>query len=124
MVNQLIDELTPSAPDFQVREACDQLVSSISTLHLRIPIILVDQYFKRSAGDAIAACIVAWDACHSRSVRREMLPGRHDETFADPEHGRTIYLSPCKDIEIDGFISSSQRTLGSWKVSVLLEAYQ
>lgn len=25
-VNQLIDELTPSAPDFQLREACDQLV--------------------------------------------------------------------------------------------------
>jgi hypothetical protein len=29
-VNQLIDELTPSAPDFQLRDACDQLVSSIS----------------------------------------------------------------------------------------------
>jgi hypothetical protein len=27
MVNQFIDELTPSAPDFQLREACDQLVS-------------------------------------------------------------------------------------------------
>ncbi|KAH7913954.1 hypothetical protein BJ138DRAFT_1144840 [Hygrophoropsis aurantiaca] len=27
MVNQLIDELTPSAPDFQLREACDQLIS-------------------------------------------------------------------------------------------------
>ncbi|KDR82414.1 hypothetical protein GALMADRAFT_220413 [Galerina marginata CBS 339.88] len=26
-VNQLIDELTPSAPDFQLREACDQLLS-------------------------------------------------------------------------------------------------
>jgi hypothetical protein len=26
-VNQLIDELTPAAPDFQLREACDQLVS-------------------------------------------------------------------------------------------------
>ena len=28
MVSQLIDELTPSAPDFQLRDACDQLVSS------------------------------------------------------------------------------------------------
>lgn len=27
-VTQLIDELTPSAPDFQLRDACDQLVSS------------------------------------------------------------------------------------------------
>lgn len=27
-VNQLIDELTPSAPDFQLRDACDQIVSS------------------------------------------------------------------------------------------------
>lgn len=26
MVNQLIDELTPAAPDFQLRDACDQLV--------------------------------------------------------------------------------------------------
>jgi hypothetical protein len=30
MVNQLIDELTPSAPDFQLRDACDQLVSLIT----------------------------------------------------------------------------------------------
>ncbi|KAI0292680.1 hypothetical protein B0F90DRAFT_1920254 [Multifurca ochricompacta] len=29
-VNQLIDELTPSAPDFQLRDACDQLVSIMS----------------------------------------------------------------------------------------------
>lgn len=28
-VNQLIDELTPSAPDFQLRDACDQLVSCL-----------------------------------------------------------------------------------------------
>ncbi|KAJ7243744.1 hypothetical protein C8J57DRAFT_60548 [Mycena rebaudengoi] len=27
MVNQLIDELTPSAPDFQLRDACDQLLN-------------------------------------------------------------------------------------------------
>ncbi|KAF8558280.1 kinase-like protein [Imleria badia] len=27
MVNQLIDELTPSAPDFQLRDACDQLIT-------------------------------------------------------------------------------------------------
>lgn len=29
-VNELIDELTPAAPDFQLRDACDQLVSSSS----------------------------------------------------------------------------------------------
>ena len=29
-VNQLIDELTPSVPDFQLRDTCDQLVSSSS----------------------------------------------------------------------------------------------
>ncbi|KIM52300.1 hypothetical protein SCLCIDRAFT_1223881 [Scleroderma citrinum Foug A] len=29
MVTQLIDELTPSAPDFQLRDACDQLVNII-----------------------------------------------------------------------------------------------
>lgn len=27
LVNQLIDELTPSAPDFQLRDACDQLIN-------------------------------------------------------------------------------------------------
>lgn len=32
-VNQLIDELTPSAPDFQLRDACDQLVRK--TIQLR-----------------------------------------------------------------------------------------
>ncbi|KAF9005467.1 hypothetical protein BDQ17DRAFT_1353150 [Cyathus striatus] len=29
-VNQLIDELTPSAPDFQLREACDQLLAILN----------------------------------------------------------------------------------------------
>ncbi|TFK39077.1 hypothetical protein BDQ12DRAFT_630265 [Crucibulum laeve] len=29
-VNQLIDELTPSAPDFQLRDACDQLINIIA----------------------------------------------------------------------------------------------
>lgn len=28
LVNQIIDELTPSTPDFQLREACDQLVGT------------------------------------------------------------------------------------------------
>lgn len=36
MVNQLIDELTPSAPDFQLRDACDQLVSLFSTRFYRL----------------------------------------------------------------------------------------
>jgi hypothetical protein len=31
-VNLLIDELTPSAPDFQLRDACDQLVRPLSPL--------------------------------------------------------------------------------------------
>ena len=31
-VTQLIDELTPSAPDFQLRDACDQLVSACGRL--------------------------------------------------------------------------------------------
>ncbi|KAI6114307.1 hypothetical protein F5141DRAFT_1105796 [Pisolithus sp. B1] len=30
LVNQLIDELTPSAPDFQLRDACDQLINIMS----------------------------------------------------------------------------------------------
>jgi len=36
-VNLLIDELTPSAPDFQLRDACDQLVCSChdNTQHFR-----------------------------------------------------------------------------------------
>jgi hypothetical protein len=28
-VGQLLDELTPAAPDFQLRDACDQLVSGL-----------------------------------------------------------------------------------------------
>lgn len=41
-VNQLIDELTPSAPDFQLRDACDQLVSfsSRSTLSTTLPVLM------------------------------------------------------------------------------------
>ena len=36
-VNQLIDELTPSAPDFQLRDACDQLVSLSSLFRPHCP---------------------------------------------------------------------------------------
>lgn len=41
-VNQLIDELTPSAPDFQLRDACDQLVSfsSRSALSTTLPVLM------------------------------------------------------------------------------------
>lgn len=41
-VNQLIDELTPSAPDFQLRDACDQLVSLSSpfTPSTTLPVLM------------------------------------------------------------------------------------
>jgi len=72
MVNQLIDELTPSAPDFQLRDACDQLVSYGSQrLHVSSQ-AFIDKYFERSAGDAATARVVAWNACYSRSFRREV----------------------------------------------------
>ncbi len=35
-VTQLIDELTPSAPDFQLRDACDQLVSPLRDFALHV----------------------------------------------------------------------------------------
>jgi hypothetical protein len=35
-VNQIIDELTPSAPDFQLRDACDELVSPIISYSLLV----------------------------------------------------------------------------------------
>lgn len=39
-VNQLIDELTPSAPDFQLREACDQLLGiMIDTPEMQIQLV-------------------------------------------------------------------------------------
>lgn len=38
-VNQLIDELTPAAPDFQLQEACNQLVSIWFFPVMRYPLI-------------------------------------------------------------------------------------
>ena len=35
-VTQLIDELTPSAPDFQLRDACDQLVCILMILGVAV----------------------------------------------------------------------------------------
>ncbi len=40
-VNQLIDELTPSAPDFQLRDACDQLVCYDNSLDTTIILIII-----------------------------------------------------------------------------------
>ncbi|KAJ6602259.1 hypothetical protein B0H10DRAFT_2178892 [Mycena sp. CBHHK59/15] len=40
MVNQLIDELTPSAPDFQLRDACDQLLNIMTdTLEMQLQLV-------------------------------------------------------------------------------------
>jgi hypothetical protein len=41
MVNQLIDELTPSAPDFQLRDACDQLVSA-ECMQVNSTLLMID----------------------------------------------------------------------------------
>jgi hypothetical protein len=39
-VNQLIDELTPAAPDFQLQEACNQLVSVQTPLVVQPQLII------------------------------------------------------------------------------------
>lgn len=40
LVNQIIDELTPSTPDFQLREACDQLVG-ITLLFISLSLLTI-----------------------------------------------------------------------------------
>ena len=75
-VNQLIDELTPSAPDFQLRDACDQLVSSISYLFTGvspnadgIPKKIVGHPV-RGSRNAGSTGLSAWDACDPGSFGR------------------------------------------------------
>lgn len=77
MVNQLIDELTPSAPDFQLRDACDQLVSlfSLSTSGSDIPVVFLDQYHDRKSRYARAAGVFTWYVGNLGSTRRKVLQG-------------------------------------------------
>lgn len=68
-VNQLIDELTPSAPDFQLRDACDQLVSAarLKLSYRSDSLVTGVEYHCRNARDANAAGLFAWDASYSGS---------------------------------------------------------
>ncbi len=64
-VNQLIDELTPSAPDFQLRDACDQLVRPPSCASTWISRGAAAECYDGHARDAGAAGVVARHACDS-----------------------------------------------------------
>lgn len=88
-INQLVDELNPDAPDFQIRDACDELVNLllfcqwkvVLTLSLSVP---KAQYPVRYAGDARPFGVIAWDACTPGSFGKEELITRgHHEAFAD-----------------------------------------
>jgi hypothetical protein len=80
-VNLLIDELTPSAPDFQLRDACDQLVSSMScSTHASAGDVLMAllsktvEYRVRRSRDAESIGLSARDACNSGSFGGTRVP--------------------------------------------------
>lgn len=83
-VNQLVDELTPSAPDFQLRDACDQLVRILGHLLILFNIHrdLVDGH-DRDAGDAGATRLIAWTVGYPRGSRGQVFQGGYDEAFTD-----------------------------------------
>lgn len=92
-INQLVDELNPDAPDFQIRDACDELVicfcfcqwKVVLTISLYVP---QAQYPIRYARDARTFGVIAWDACTPGSFGEEELITRgHHEAFADSQFG-------------------------------------
>ena len=57
-ISQLIDELTPSAPDFQLRDACDQLVCVRRSLGV---FVADDTTYVR-----FMASTISWGSCPTR----------------------------------------------------------
>jgi len=91
-VNQLIDQLTPSAPDTQLRNACDQLVSPVllySSSEHTPEHFMIAQYYDRITGNAGADGLLAWDARHFGSTRGAMLQRGVYETASDNQPGMT-----------------------------------
>lgn len=88
-VNQLIDELTPSAADFQLRDACDQLVSFLfSTPRHNMNDVITDGDPERSTGDAPTNGIFTRYAGHIGGSRGQMLSRCNFEAASD--------LEPCR----------------------------
>lgn len=79
MVNQLIDELTPSAPDFQLRDACDQMVSTEYDDVVLIIEQTTDHHHDGESGNVVPTRLFAWYASNFGSVGREMFSGCVDE---------------------------------------------
>lgn len=79
LVNQIIDELTPSTPDFQLREACDQLVG-ITFLSFSLSLLTVLSitagYIGRCPRDANSARFSARNAGYSRGAGSEVIVTR------------------------------------------------
>src|SRR5260370_42131465 len=68
-VNQLVEELVPNAPDYALRETCDQLVRySLHTPNRRKSIGVVDHGYRGCTRDAVAACFLTWYAGDSRGA--------------------------------------------------------
>lgn len=89
-MTQLIDELTPSAPDFQLREACDQLVCPNPLLVAPVGdahFALTAQHYRRHTRDAVPARFRTWDARDPGSPRGPFVKGRHYEAVTDRQCG-------------------------------------
>lgn len=96
-VNQLIDELTPAAPDFQLQEACNQLVSAQFSF---FPASLTDNHFRlahhphRRPGNALATRFFPWNACDTGSLGRQLFKRGKHETPPHRESGTPFFLDP------------------------------
>lgn len=89
LVNQLIDEFTPAAPDFQLQEACNQLVSAwisscitVSTYNYHR--LALHPY--RRPRNAITARFFPWNACDTGSLGGKL--------FKRGEYEATPYCKP------------------------------
>lgn len=91
-VTQLIDELTPSAPDFQLRDACDQLVSLLCISAICKLTSLAAQYHPRDTRDAVTVGLCSRYACNFGSSGVEDITRCHIEAASNHQRGEWSLL--------------------------------
>ena len=125
-MNTLIDELTPSAPDVQLRDACEQLVHCFSPSALdRINIsLLTAGHYPWHTGDAISTCLFAWYACNSRGFGGTCRSWCQLQASANRQRGTFDNKSPTQQPVHSVKYSWSPRIWPSWRASASLGMFR
>ena len=112
-VNQLIDELTPAAPDFQLQEACNQMVPAYTLFSCDTAYDHIHPAYNshRYSRDALATRLFPWNARDTGGIGGKLFQRGQHEAASYRKSGVSLLGSSSGSILT--FPSLSPKMLGS-----------